>query len=302
MPETYSMMAILTLFYIVFLSQIFVLSIHYPRKICNRIRYVLEQFPAPEYPKLYPFPHDPLIKEKAKRKITLYLTINFSIAFIGLLVLFKMITSGYRPAFEGGDEVFVLLYFFLQVIPILYAEIREYQYHNLLRTNYINKTRTAELSPRRLFDFISPLSVGIAVTLYIVWLMTYIFSRDFSVQPNIEIYATLFGMTCMQIMFASIVAKHLYGKKTNPYLSHQDQLKQISAIAKVMIFASIGASVFLTITQLVDQYSLEIIDPLISSVYFQLCTVFGVGFAFKTLRIETIDFECFKEDSSSLAK
>mgnify|MGYP003645859040 CR=1 FL=1 len=299
MPASISMTSILVLFYVIFASQIFLLSIYYPGKIHGRVRYILEQFPTADYPKLYPTKFDQGKADKGNRKLRFYMGVNYLIAFIGAVILFKMINSGYRPAPEGGDEIFVMLYFFLQAAPLLYAEIKEYTYHKLLRENYTSNTRTADLKPRRLFDFVSPFSVAAAVVLYVTMMYLYITSRDFSVQPNIEIYITIFGMTGMQIMFAAIVGSHLYGKKINPYMSHEDQMTQIGVIAKIMVFASIGASVFMTITHLVDQYSLEVFDPVISSVYFQFCVVFGIGFTFRTLRIEKLNFDGFKDTGST---
>lgn len=299
MPETFSMTAILALFYFVFLSQIFLLSIYYPGKIHRRVTYILEQFPASEYPKLYPSNYD---QEKANgsiNKLHLFTWINYAIALVGLAILAMMMKSGYRPAPEGGDEIFVMFYFFLQSFPLFYVELKEYKYHKAFRENYTAKKRTAELKPRRLFDFVSPIRLGTAVILFVAMMVLYISSRDFSTQPNVEIYVTIIGMTFMQIMFAAIVASHLYGKKINPYMSHEDQLTQISVIANIMLFASIGASVFMTITHLVDEYSLEVIDPVLSSVYFQFCVVFSIGFAFRTLRIEKLNFEGFKEPRST---
>lgn len=295
MPDTFSMTAILALFYIVFLSQIFLLSIYYPGKIRRRVTYILEQFPASEYPKLYPSHYDQQNVESGNNKLRIFIWINYAIALVGLAILAMMIKSGYRPAPEGGDEIFVMFYFFLQSAPLFYAELKEYKYHKALRENYTAKTRTAELKPRRLFDFVSPIGLGAAVVLFITMMVLYISSRDFSAQPNVEIYATIIGMTVMQIMFAAIVSSHLYGKKINPYMSHEDQLTQIGVVANIMLFASIGASVFMTVTHLVDTYSLEVIDPVLSSIYFQFCVVFGIGFAFRTLRIEKLNLDGFKE-------
>ncbi|MEX0297934.1 MAG: hypothetical protein AB3N28_02605 [Kordiimonas sp.] len=299
MPDTFSMTAILTLFYVVFLSQIFLLSIYYPGKIRRRVTYILEQFPVSEYPKLYPSNYDQRKANTGSNKLRVFMGINYTIALVGLLVLAMMMKSGYRPAPEGGDEIFVMLYFFLQSFPLFYAELKEYKYHKAIRENYTAKTRTAELKPRRLFDFVSPIGLGAAVILFTTMMILYISSRDFSVQPNIEIYATIIGMTGAQVMFAAIVASHLYGKKINPYMSYEDQLTQIKVVANIMLFASIGASVFMTVTHLVDEYSLEVIDPVLSSVYFQFCVVFGVGFAFRTLRIEKLNLEGFRETNSA---
>jgi len=298
MPDFIPMTAILFLFYTIFLGQIFYLSIYIPGKICSRVEYVMEQFPPEEYPKLYPSPYDRFAEESGKRKLRIFKGINYAIAIIGLVILQQMIMSDYRPAAQGGDEIFVLLYFFLQFIPIGYAQLKEYMQYKLMRATFTSKKRTADLSPRRLFDFVSPVYVGVAVVAYVGWLYMYLLSRDFGGQPHWEIYLTVFGMSGVQIMFVVNIARTLMGKKENPYQSYADQLRQIGAVIKIMLFASIGMSVFLTITQLVDQYDLEVFDPVLSSLYFQFCAVFGVGFAFKTMQVEKADFEVYRDDSA----
>ena len=45
-----------TLFHIVFLSQILLISAYFPRKILGRMKYVFETYPPSTYPKLYPVP------------------------------------------------------------------------------------------------------------------------------------------------------------------------------------------------------------------------------------------------------
>ena len=54
MPVTLSTTIVLAVFYTVFLSQIFLVSIYYPGKLCRRIEYVRTNFPPARYPKLYP--------------------------------------------------------------------------------------------------------------------------------------------------------------------------------------------------------------------------------------------------------
>ena len=54
-----------TLFYFVFLSQIILLSLYFPRKMLSRIKYVFKTYPPSEYPKLYPEPIE--YYEKARR-------------------------------------------------------------------------------------------------------------------------------------------------------------------------------------------------------------------------------------------
>ena len=299
MPETISMTAVLAIFYIVFLGQILLLSVYYPHKICSRVRYVIEQFPPAEYPKLYPGTKDVEIAENLGRWLRKYIAFNYCIAALGLFILIRMMITEYRPAFEGGDEIFVMFFFFLQMAPILYAEIKEYSYTKLLRENYKASKRTADLTPRHLFDYVSPVSLVVAILAYAAWITVYLSTREFGVQPDVEIYGTLIGMTAVQGVFAMMVYKNIYGRKRNPYMTDEDRHLQNEVIARVMLFASIGMSVFLTVTQMADDYSFEIFDPVLTSLYMQYCAVFGMGIALKTMQLDKMNFENYRGDTAS---
>ena len=297
MPFTFSTTIVLALFYAVFLSQIFLISVYYSGKICRRIEFVLDHFPADDYPKLYPGLSGDLAKTQGKRGLRIFRSVNYAIAVLGLAILAAMALSGYRPDLEGGDEIFVLAYFLLQACPLFYAELKEFQRYRLMRSTYEGKRRKAALVPRRLFDFVSPTSVGAAVLLYFAWLGYYLGDRGFGTSWEGETYFTVFGVAAMNLFFAASIAKQLYGKRANPYQAHKDQLQQIGSKARVMVSASIGISLFLVITIAVDRYGLEVFDPPLTSLYMQFCAAFGVGFLMRTLKIEEIDFEVYKEDA-----
>lgn len=301
MTVTLSMIAVLALFYTIFLGQIYYLSVYIPGRICARVQYVMDQFPPADYPKLYPAPYDRFVEKAGKRKLRLFRGINYTIALVGISILAAMLWSGYQPDVKGGDETFVMMYFFLQIVPIFYAQLKEYRQYKLMRASYTARRRSADLAPRRLFDFISPVYVAIAVLAYAGWLIAYLSSREFGVQPDWEIYVTVFGVTGLNIFFAVTVARKIAGKKENPYQAYADQLRQIEVVVKVMVLASIGMSFFLTMTQLADQYALEIFDPVLSSLYFLFCAAYGIGFCFKTLALEKTDFEVYKDDASAVS-
>ena len=298
MPATYSEMAVLAFFYIVFSSQIFLMSIYYPGKLCRRVEYVLENFPPAQYPKLYPASATGAVAEKGRRGLRIYRAINYAIALIGVAILLAMALSGYRPDLKGGDEIFVLMYFFLQATPLFYAEVKELRQYRLMRQEFSSSARKANLKPRRLFDFVSPAYVATAVLLYLLWLAYYLADKGFSTPWEGEVYFTVVGVTGMNLFFAGMIAKFLYGKKPNPCQAYKDQLKQIEGTAKVMVFSSIGISVFLIVTIAVDRYGLEVFDPPLTSLYMQACAAFGIGFLFRTLKIEATDFEVYKDDAA----
>ena len=301
MPETFSQLTVLAIFYTVFLGQIFLLSVYFPGKIIRRARYVLANFPPEDYPRLYPTYHPGFMAE-ASRKLGFYKGVNAAIAVFGLMILTGMLVKGYQPNMKGGDEIFVLFYSLLQAIPLIYVELREFRQFRLMRSTYAAKVRKADLAPRRLFDFISPLYVILAVVLYGIWLTFFLSVRGFDDPQVEEVYATLVLITGMNLAYAGWIARVMYGKKLDPYKAQADQIKQIGVTIKTFVFSSIGISVFLMLMQAADQYDFEVFDPPLASLYIQFCMVFSLGIAMKMQSLDDIDFDVYRDEKASLPK
>lgn len=101
----------------------------------------------------------------------------------------------------------------------------------------------------------------------------------------------------MNIAFALIVVKFIYGKKLDPYKSQPDQIKQAKTMAWVHLLSSIGVSLFLIFTQIADEYALEVFDPVMASFYMQLCMIFGTGLIMKTTSVQDLDFSVYQGDT-----
>jgi hypothetical protein len=298
MPSFFSMTAVLFIFYVIFLSQIFVMSLYYPRKIAGRIRYVLDNFPPEEFPKLYPTANQGFVAD-AYTKLGLYLGVNYAIATVGLTLVVLMWATGYKPDPKGGDEIFVMIYFSLQVAPLVVISMKEFKQYRRMNDAFMRPTRSASLQPRRLSDFVSPTYVILAAILYVGWLAFYLSGLDPIAPWGGEVYASVGLITAMNVAYIGIIARFMFGKKVDPYKSHKDQLKQIESIVKALVLSSIGCSLFLTMTIAADRYALEVFDPPLASLYLQLCLIFGVGLTMRTDKVEAIDFDVYRENTSA---
>jgi len=297
MPYTFSSTTILAVFCVVFLGQIYLLSIYFPGKIIMRVRYVLENFPPENYPRLYPDFYPGYMAE-AYRKLGWYRGISTATAILGIVILASMLVSGYQPSLKGGDEIFVLFYTMLQALPLISLEIKEFKKYRLMRSTYGAKVRSAELAPRRLFDFISPFYAALAVVMYALWITAFLNARGFDDPQVGEVYATLFLITGMNVAYAGWIARIMYGKKLDPYKAPADQLKQIGVTVKTLVFSSIGISLFLILAQAADQYNLEVFDPPLASLYMQLCMAFSLGIALKMQDLNDIDFDVYRDEKA----
>ena len=298
MPIDIPMTAILIIFYLVFASQIYLLSIHYPSKMVRRIRYVLSNYPPDEYPKLYPEGHTLVVADREARRLTLIERYGQAVALLGVVVLVLMLGSGYRPHQKGGDEIFVMLYFFLQAAPFLLIAFKEVQQFKRMQEGYnAASRRTAELRPRRLFDFISPGYVLAAIVMFVLWISFYLWQAGDPAAWGWEIYSTLVLIPGMNVAYGLLIARYLVGKRLDPYQAPADQARAIGTTIHIFVISSIMISFFLLVTEAADVYDFEVFDPPLTSFYLQLCLVMGVGLTLRQVKIEDVDFEVYRKDA-----
>lgn len=296
MPADFSMTVILAIFYLVFLGQIYVISIHYPNKMMKRIRYVHENYPPADYPKLYPGKTPEAASNSLMSRLKWIGAYCKLVAATGIGILAYMLGSGYEPAFKGGDEIFVMLYFFLQATPFLYLAVKEYQQFSNMHEGYKSAVRSADLRPRRLFDFVHPSYLFAAIAMFVVWLVFYIWQAGDIAAWGGETYATLVFITGMHMVYGFVIAQHLHGKKIDPYQARDDQMRTIGVTINILVISSFMISLFLLLTQMADEFAFEVFDPVMTSFYLQLCLILGVGQTFRTVKIENVDFEVYRAD------
>lgn len=287
------------LFYSVLLAQVLIISVYYPNKFSCRIGYVLEKYTQEEYPKLYQNSFYKNPGARFKRGLKVYKIANGIICFIGLGILLTMMITSYAPSGikENQHIAFIIIFFLLQALPMIVMSMSAYKWYRYVRETAKPKLRSAELMPRRLFDFISPIYVVLAIVLYCVWLGYYLSSPDNALPWRWNTVVTVIGITALNLFYIYSIRRYLQGKKINPHQAYKDQLMQIEGIVRVYIYASIGMSVSLIVFDTVNRYGLDIYEPVIMSVYFQICMILGVGQMMRSERIEDMDFDVYKEDT-----
>ncbi|UTW56066.1 hypothetical protein [Kordiimonas sp. SCSIO 12610] len=296
-PFGLSMTTVMIIFYLVCASQVFLISIYFPGKIVERIRYVLERFPPDEYPKLYPSPLDQISMAERSRGLTLFIQINRAIAIVGAVILLAALASGYQLDLKGGHEILVFAYFMLQVIPGVYLSVREYQQYRLMHKAFANtKVRAAGLKRRTLFDFVSPQMVGLAVLGYVGWLIFFVSGEGPVNEWREEVYITLLLITGVNLAYVMIARATVSGMKLDPYQSYSDQLRRTEVMIKSLVFSSVLMSGFLIFTIAADRYAFEIFDPIMTSLLFQASVIFSVGTIFRFDPLEEINFDVYRND------
>lgn len=270
------------LFGLVFLSQILLISFYLPKRMLGRIRSVMTSYPPEKYPRLYPKP----LAYYQKAQVH-FQYINFFIMAVGFILLFVWAKDVTNNDWGG----IVAAYFMFQCIPLILVEISAYKHYQLMQQADARTTRKAALQPRRLFDIVSPVLLGIAGFVYLAFILFIHYVNQFEF-PWFGGYLNIVGITALNLFLAGAAAWHLYGKTRDPYQAYEDRISHIKVIAKQMVLISILATLFVMISITLAALEMRHLMPISKSIYFQLIILLS----FRSLHIDEINFEVYKEE------
>jgi len=283
-----------TLFYVIFVSQIILLSHYYPKKILGKIRHVITTYPPTEYPKLYPKSIEHY--EKFYRN---YRLMNQFLFLLGFIILVAILLWEKSTQMQLSPMI-PWAYFMIQMFPLMLLEYKEFSSFKQMKKADHRSTRQADLRPRRLLGLISPALLGMAVVMYIAAILFSLYIREFDFHWGSPAFMMIIIITAGNIFFASIAMWHLYGKKIDPYQASEDRIKIIKIALKSMAYVSIGVSIFLIITQGIHDYNLGFLKPGLMSLFCQVMAVVSIGMRLRSLKETDLNFEVYKKDASAI--
>ena len=254
------------LFYIAFLSQIFLMSYYFPNKLLARMRHVHATYPPEMYPKLYPRPI-----EHYKMAHLAFKYVNRFILLLGLVILFALMFWVDHSTFANDgfiSEAWPAAYGMLQFLPLMAVEFSEFSNLKQMRKANSTSKRSADLRRRDLTELVSPGLLGMALVLYAGAILVDLYVHDFAVSWGHDTIQRAIVLTLTNALFVIIGAWNLYGRKLDPHQSAEDRIQRISVSLKSMIFVSMALSVFIAMTAADDMYNLAFLDAAITSVYF----------------------------------
>ncbi len=287
-------MSIHILFYALFLSQIILISYYYPTQIIKRIDGVLKKFPPEDYPKLYPESIDNVIAGKKR-----YRLLNQIILIIGLVLMgvYAFMSAGYE-----GDQKFAeglpLMFGMIQFIPFMLLEISSFRQFKLMREANKSTSRSAGLSPRKLFDYVSPIAVISAITLIFSYILFDLYIHNFIF--TLDIIIKIITLCLVHALFIGLTIWQLTGKRLDPHQTKKDRSQQTEFSLKSMASVSMFLSIFLIADSAVEVYQLGYLEIIINSIYFQVIAFFGIGGMLRTIRLDNINFDVYKADKVSI--
>jgi len=286
------------LFYIVFICQIILLSFILPRHILGRMKSVFETYPPKQYPKLYPKPTEDYKKGHRRFKL-----INRAILMLGFVILLALVFVIDHATFADDgyiSEIWPAGYGMIQFLPLIFLEFSEFSQFKQMRMANQNTTRNAELRQRRLFGFVSPLIVGMAVLLYAASILLDLYVHDFVIQWDHDTTQRTIVLTVTNLFLAGMGAWHLHGRKLDPHQALGDRAKQISANLKSLLYVSMALSVFFMTNSVDDVYPLDFMSASLLSVYFQVIAFVSIGQMMRSMRLEDMDFEVYRNDVTTI--
>ena len=271
-------------YYPVFICQIFVLSYYFPNKILARANYIFEHYPANEYPRLYT-----QSEEKIKRSVDQFRAINRVLFAGGYVFLLAVLVWDLQTEAEI-NQLIPWAYFMLQMVPLILAEVFEFKRFKEMRKLNAHSKRSAELVPRRLFDYVSPMLVaGTLGTLaaVAVFLVT-VFGFTEKAWMNFGV------LVAGNVVFALIIAWQVYGRKLDPHQASADRRRQVEIVCKSLLYMSIAVSAYVVVVVTVDTLELMYVSATLMSIYCQAIAFISPGIPLHTVRIDEIDFEVYR--------
>ena len=276
-------------FYIIFLIQILLASWYIPTKILNRMKTVMHEYPPQQYPKLYAGSIGAYNKLQQR-----YQMINRILFTLGFSLLSAIVMWDYTT--QGNINVMIpWAYFMIQMVPLMWLEIKEFKYFKAMRKGNTNTKKSATIIPRKLFDFLPQKLFGFAIVMMLGAFSLVIKQYGFkgnAIESIMIILAT-------NLFFAGIIYWNIYGTKLDPYQTSEDRIKVIKVTVKSLVYVSIGVSIFLGAQMLIKLYDLDFLKPSVMSIYCQLILWASVGNRLKQIKIEDLDFSVYKTDDGT---
>lgn len=277
-----------TLFFIVFGTQIFLMSHYYPKRILNRMDYIFKHYPIETHAKLYPDGYEKALKGKI-----IFSLINSTILVLGIIILVALAVF----IFEGGADIkkfnFVPMAFGMaQAIPLFILEISGFKAFKKMRNQNQDTTRSAELNPRGLLNFVSPIRLLMTISTLVICVFVMLTLSDFNIGEKEAILLGSMGLANALFIVLGYILIH--GKKLDPHQSAADRHNATAVVITSYTSISMLISVFFIFNLSVDEFSLHAWEPMFNSLYWLSIMFLSTGSMLKHVNVEDINYDVYK--------
>lgn len=257
-------MSVNFLLYAVFISQIFIISYWLPLKLKKRANEIMVKCPPEKYPKLYPLSHQEIVN-----KVNQLMLLTYAGLTIGILIVMHGLYYKTDEMLGWDSQSVIMIFYVIQVIPLAFLALFSERYFKKMRSKNRASIRTAQLAPRRLTSYASKWLIGLAITVYVLFVILVAVISKYPFD-GFAGYVNVFGVTLLNGFFALIIYKYVYGKKTDPHQSDEDRFQKTSRVVKLMLFSSIAATVSISIHFLLSTFDLRHLNDVVASIYYQI--------------------------------
>ena len=236
------------------------------------------RLPAERLAQLYPGVD---LRSATERFLTQYRALTACSAVLGLVLLGWLFSYMRRPDWDDGPvEVLVSVYFFAaQMLPLFLLVWFGVRFNREHKHPLPQGKRTALLQRRGLFDFISPFVVFLAALSYLLFATFVIYLRHHPF-PGFAGLISLVGVTLVYALNALVVYMMLYGKKGNPFETHEGRLRTIGLAVKGSVYSCIVVVVYLSLNLSLGMLDLQRWEPFVLSIFFVITALLAsMGFA-----------------------
>ena len=273
MIEAYSFLA-------AFPFQVLAMSLLLPTWFIRYVRVQFDRIPVERLQHLNPsIDHSQVLGRYLNR----YRSINIVIALLGIPLMIWLFSYFQGKHWSDGPvEALVGVYFMLQALPFAYVISIGAKHGDVIKHLSMAK-RSAPLERRRLFDFVSPIWVALAILCYVLFAayVVYIAQDPF---PGFAAYATLGIITLVYVVNALCVYWQLYGRKLNPFEPHASRTRMIGLGVKASVYSCIAIVAFLSLNFTLVRLDLQRWEPFALSIFLGI-TALLCAFSFAPPRL-----------------
>ncbi len=278
------------IFYLVFISQIILISIIIPSWVCKRVNNMVIKYPPASYPKLYPVPI-----QRINDSISTFKALNLTMVVIGVLIIGTTLVMEADELMNWDTQSMLTVTFFLQVLPFFYFGFSGIKYQQLMRQVSQPTRRKATLTPRRMMDFVPQHLLLFTALSFIVYalMVVYIQQNPF---PGFVGYWNILFVLLTNIFYFFMIHRIISGKKMDPHQSQEDRMIHTQLITKVLILGAILCNLFLTINLVLSLLELRHIGDIVQSLYFQLVALMMS----QTNTYEPDDYDVYRSETPAI--
>lgn len=248
--------------------QILMGSVLGPAWLIQRVQQKVASIPADTFAERLPGVDQ---KTSGQRFAARFRPPNTAIAVIGFLLLAWLLM--FVPPTQWKDQSLVLVatgYLILQISPLVLLGWKGAVHNKALRISMADVKRKALLQRRRLFDFIAPAVVFIAILSYLLFVALVLYIRQHPF-PGFGGLTNIYIISATWAFYAIVVYGILYGRKPTPLISQEERLYAMSMGVKVCIYSLIAVTLFASFQLLLSMVELRRWALSANSGFFALC-------------------------------